>query len=116
VSADVETAAFLGESYDVEQARLEVRFWYPAGVDYEYYRINWVEPTRELMLGFHRDSDHPDIGQCHLQLDHEDSTITRSGVAFSDGHPLAVLDARLQQIPAVLTEMQWENGHPSLTE
>jgi hypothetical protein len=53
VVADVEPTAFLGVEYDVETARLEVRFWYPNGVDDEYYRCNWIEPTRDLMLGVH---------------------------------------------------------------
>jgi hypothetical protein len=25
------------------------------------------------MLGFHQDADHPDLGPCHIQLNHEDT-------------------------------------------
>jgi len=60
VIADVDPTTFLSDSYNAETARLEIRFWYPAGVDHEYYRINWVEPERNLMLGFHQDADHPE--------------------------------------------------------
>lgn len=52
--ADVAPTTFLGESYERESVRLAVRFWYPAGVNHEYYRINWIEPERHLMLGFHQ--------------------------------------------------------------
>jgi len=45
VIADVDPTTFLSDSYGAETARLEFRFWYPAGVDHEYYRINWVEPS-----------------------------------------------------------------------
>jgi len=66
VIADVDPTTFLSDSYNAATARLEIRFWYPAGVDHEYYRINWVEPDRHLMLGFHQDADHPDLGPCHI--------------------------------------------------
>jgi hypothetical protein len=114
VIADVDPPAFLGDSYDTETARLEIRFWYPAGVDHEYYRINWVEPDRNLMLGFHQDADHPDLGRCHIQLNHEDVAVDRYGAAFLDAHPLAVLDDRLQQFSAALGVIHWENRTPSL--
>ena len=114
VITNVNIAAFLGNSYDAETARLEIRFWYPAGVDHEYYRINWVEPDRNLMIGFHQDADHPDLGPCHIQLNHQDTPVDRYGVAFLDAHPLAVLDDRLQQFTTAVETIRWENGTPSL--
>lgn len=116
VIADVDPPAFLGDTYATERARLELRFWYPAGVDHEYYRINWIEPTRELMLGFHRDADHRDLGPCHVQLDYEGTVVDRHPTAVLDTHPLSVLDDRLQQLPSALDAIHWENGHPSLPE
>jgi len=106
VIADVDPTAFLSNSYDAATARLEIRFWYPAGVDYEYYRLNWVEPERQLTLGFHQDADHPELGSCHLQLDYEDRPIDRHSATFLDAHPLAVLDHRLQQLPAALEAVE----------
>nr|WP_241964420.1 hypothetical protein [Halorubrum sp. 48-1-W] len=114
VVADVDPTTFLSDAYDVETARLEVRFWYPPGVDHEYYRINWVEPDRNLMVGFHQDADHPDRGPCHVQLDYEDVPVDRHGVAFLDAHPLAVLDDRLRQFSSAIDSIHWENGRPSL--
>ena len=116
VIVDINTEAFLSRSYEVDQARLEIRVWYPDGVDYEYYRLNWVEPTRNLMIGFHRDADHPDLGPCHIQLTHEDDPVDRHEAGFLDAHFLAVLDERLQQIPSILASIQWENRRPALSE
>lgn len=116
VVADIETGVFLGEPYEAERARFEIRYWYPDGVDYEYYRINWVEPDRALMLGFHQDADHPDLGPCHVQLDFEGTTADRYAVKFIDAHPLAVLDERLTQFPSTLRAVDWQDGRPTLTE
>ncbi|WP_081461335.1 hypothetical protein [Halalkalicoccus jeotgali] len=114
IIADVDPTTLLSTPYDVENARLEIRFWYPVGVDHEYYRINWVEPDRSLMLGFHQDADHPDLGSCHIQLNYEDTPVNRHGATFFDAHPLAVLDDRLQQLPAAIDSINWETGTPSL--
>jgi hypothetical protein len=114
VVADIAPATFLGEPYDAESARLEVRFRYPAGVAQEYYRINWVEPERNLMLGFHQDADYQGLGPCHIQLDYDGTTVDRYGATFLDEHPLAVLDERLQQFATALAAIRWEAGSPSL--
>ncbi|MFC6733972.1 MULTISPECIES: hypothetical protein [unclassified Haladaptatus] len=106
--------AFLGKTYPIENAQLEIRFWYPPGGDHEYYRINWVEPERNLMLGFHQDADHPELGECHVQLEYENIEVDRYEVEFIDAHPLAVLDQRLQQFPVALEAIQWQGGKPLL--
>ena len=114
VITDIDTAVFLGESYEAENARLEARFWYPPDVGYEYYRINWIEPERNLMVGFHQDDDHQDLGSCHIQLNYEDTPIDRHDAAFLDTHPLSVFDDRLQQLPTALGSIRWQDGQPSL--
>lgn len=116
VIADIDTVAFLGRSYEVDSARLEIRFWYPADVDHEYYRINWVEPTRNLMIGFHQDGDHPELGPCHIQLDYDETPVDRYNATFLDVHPLAVLEKRLQQLPVALEAIRWQDGQPSLAD
>ena len=114
--ADVATTTFLGTPYDVANARLEIRFWYPAGVDHEYYRINWIEPERNLMLGFHQDADHPDLGPCHVQLTYEDAPIDRHGATALDVHPLSALDDRLQQLPLAVDSIRWDGDAPALPQ
>lgn len=116
VVADIDTTTFLGASYAVERARLELRFRYPADVEHEFYRVNWVEPTRDLAVGIHQDGDHPDLGPCHLQLEYGGTPIERHEATFIDAHPLAVLDERLQQLPTVLASIRWRDGKPSLAE
>ncbi|MFA9518636.1 hypothetical protein ACERIT_15725 [Halopenitus sp. H-Gu1] len=114
VIADIDTALFVGGSSDAERARLELRFWYPAGVEYVYYRFNWIEPERNLMFGFHQDSDHQDFGPCHVQVNYEETPVDRYEATFLDMHPLSVLDDRLQQLPTALAAIRWEDGKPSL--
>lgn len=114
VVADVDSTTFLGNSHGAERARLEVRFWYPAGDEYEYYRLNWVEPERDLMLGFHRDSDHQNVGPCHVQLDYGDAVVDRHEATFLDVHPLAVLDHRLGQLPKAVAAIHWNECEPTL--
>jgi len=116
VIADIEPAVFLGNPYDVERARLEIRFWYPQGVDYEYYQISWIEPTRDLMLGFHQDGGHPELGRCHVQLDHESTTVDRAAISVDDSHPLAVLDTRIEQFADTIAAIQWQDEPPSLSK
>lgn len=113
VVSEVDPTTFLGDSYDAETVRLEIRLWYPTNDD-EYYRINWIEPDRSLMLGFHRDADHPELGPCHIQLTHGDTPADRHEVSPLDGHPLAVLDTRLAQLPAALNAVSWKEGTPVL--
>lgn len=116
VVADVNTEAFLGGSYGSDGARLEIRFWYPADVEYEYYRINWIDQERQLMLGFHQDADHEELGPCHVQLHYEETPVERREATFLDAHPLSVLDERLQQFPTALAAIRWVDGRPSLLE
>ena len=97
VIVDIDTAVCLGNPYEAENARLEVRFWYPASVGYEYYRINWIDPERNLMLGFHQDADHQDIGPCYIGFTYEDTPVDRHNATFLDAHSFPVFDNRLQQ-------------------
>ncbi|AEN05755.1 hypothetical protein [Halolamina sp.] len=116
VIATVDPEPFLGESYAVETARLEIRFWYPSEVNYEYYRINWIESERNLILGFHQNADCQDLGPCHIQLNYEAAPVDRHAATFLDAHPLSVLEERLQQFPSALNSIRWEDESPSIPE
>lgn len=67
-----------------------------------------------MMLGFHRDSDHPALGDCHIQLNHRDEPVERYATAVLNAHPLAVLDEHLQQLPEALAAVVWHDDQPSL--
>jgi len=69
---------------------------------------------RDFLLGWHQDDDHPEHGEVHLQLNQSDSVVARMRAKFLDEHPMTVVEARLEQLPAVVNTLTWENG--SVTE
>lgn len=115
IQARVEPEEFLSREYAVDTARLEVRFSYPRAIDYEYYVIEYSEADRELGIGWHQDNYHPDLGECHFQIDHGRSTVTRTPATFVDEHPLEVLETRLDQLRAVLPRIDWKDGEPTVS-
>lgn len=116
VQARVEPVEFLNQKYAVEDATLTVQFSYPRAVDYEYYVVEWSEPDRDIGIGWHQDEDHPDLGECHFQIDHAGRTVDRQAGTFLDDHPLEVLEARLDQLRTVLPRIDWSEDEPSLPE
>lgn len=116
IEARVEPEAFLSQEYSVDDAKLEVTFSYPRSVDYEYYVIEWSEAERELGIGWHQDGDHPDLGECHFQIDHADITVDRSAATFVDEHPLEVLETRFSQLRSALPRIDWDDNEPTLSD
>jgi hypothetical protein len=114
VYADIDPNVFLGREYGVSEARLEIRFWKPANASFEYYWINWIEPARGLMIGWHQDDEHNEFGECHIQLGYQEETVTRKEATLIDAHPLSVFEQRLRQLPAVLKAIEWEDELPTL--
>lgn len=108
VTAETNPQVFLDEpSYPVSTARLEVGFDISTESDDEWYWVNWIEPARDFLLGWHQDSDHPDMGPVHLQVNHGGSPVEHRPATFIDKHPMAVLDARLSQLPDALASVEW---------
>lgn len=116
IEARVDPEAFLSREYPVDEAKLETTFSYPRTVDYEYYIIEWSEADREFGVGWHQDEAHPDLGECHFQLDHCGTTVERSSVTFVDEHPLEVLETRLDQLRTVLPKIDWDEDTPTLSD
>ena len=116
VEASVRPEAFLSQAYAVDEATLSVRFSHPRSVDYEYYVIEWSEPDRDVGVGWHQDEDHPDLGQCHFQIDHAGTTVDRRSASFLDEHPLEVFETRLDQLRTVLPDVRWTDGEPRIPE
>lgn len=116
IEAQVKPDEFLSQAYADDDARVSITFSYPRSVDYEYYVIEWSEAEREFGIGWHQDEDHPDLGDCHFQVDHGGSTVDRSTATFVDEHPLSVLETRLDQLRAVLPRIDWDNGEPTLSD
>jgi hypothetical protein len=98
--------------YPVQTGRLQVGVDVETGTEYDHYWINWIEPERQLLLGWHQDTDHPDLGPVHLQLVHGDAVIDRESAEFVDDHPLAVLEVRLGQLSLAIGDIEWEDDRP----
>ncbi len=116
VRATVTPDGFLRASYPVDEAELQVSFDFPQTHSYDFYVIQWVEPDRDLMIGWHQDETHMNRGECHFQIDYQGKTVQRAEAEFLDLHPLNVLDRRLDDFVAVLNALTWEDGVPSLPD
>lgn len=97
-------------SYPAETARIETGFHLPAHASHEFYWFNWVEPDRDLLLGWHRDDTHPDLGPTHLQVNHGGTAVAHESAQVVDEHPMAVVEARLNQLPDALARVEWDDG------
>lgn len=108
VIAPTDPRLFLAEeTYPVASARIEVGFDRP-GRDHDLrYWFNWIEPERDFLLGWHRDDHHPDLGPTHLQVSQEGEAVVHAPAAVIDAHPMAVVEARLAQLPATLSHVRW---------
>lgn len=105
--------ASLGDAeYPTTTARLEVGFQLETGDPYEYYWCNWVEPDRGLLVGWHRDDTHDELGPAHLQVNHGSTVVTREPAQFVDSHPLDVVERRLAALGEVVTAVEWAEGRP----
>lgn len=111
VVAETNPRTFLGDSrYPTQMARLEIGFDLQAGTDHDWYWFNWIEPERSLLLGWHQDDDHPEHGPVHLQVTQSNTSVDHKPAQFIDKHPMAVVAARLDQLPDAIDAIRWENG------
>jgi len=114
VRVTVTPEAFLRTSHPVDEAEIQIAFDFPQTHSYDFYEIQWVEADRDLMIGWHQDETHTDLGECHLQVDYRGETVQRVEAEFIDTHPLNVLDRRLDHFVAVLDALTWNDDVPSL--
>ncbi|NGM70160.1 hypothetical protein G6M89_14275 [Natronolimnobius sp. AArcel1] len=112
VHATVTPEAFLGTSYPVTEAELQVSFDFPPSYAYDFYAIQWVEPKRDLMIGWHQDETHADLGECHFQIDYDGETVQRETATFLDSHPLNVFDQRIDDLVSILEAVTWVESVP----
>ncbi|MFQ3295524.1 MAG: hypothetical protein ACI8VE_002612 [Natrialbaceae archaeon] len=116
VRARITPSVFLGASYPAEEAELQVSFDFPADAAYDYYSIQWVESARGLMLGWHQDETHMDLGECHFQIDYHGETVQQERAAFLDVHPLNVFDRRIDDLVDILDVIYWDDDIPSVSK
>ncbi|WP_440008532.1 hypothetical protein [Halomicrococcus sp. SG-WS-1] len=113
VVGDVNPRQFLGDDeYSVTTARVEIGFQLRTSDPYEYYWFNWIEPDRSLLVGWHRDDTHGDLGPVHLQVNDGSTAIDHQPAKFIDSHPLDVVERRLASLQEVVLGVEWEQGRP----
>ncbi|WP_235019763.1 hypothetical protein [Natrialba sp. INN-245] len=100
------------EAYPTTIARVEVGFQLQTGEPYEHYWFNWIEPERQLLVGWHQDDTHDNLGPVHLQVNDSATAVDHRPADFIDSHPLDVIERRLESLPHAVTAVEWEDGRP----
>ena len=101
---------FSDAEYPTTTARIEIGFQLRTTASFEYYWINWIEPDRSLLVGWHQDDTHGDLGPVHLQINDGTTTVAHQPAEFIDSHPLDVLAHRLASLQDAVSSVEWENG------
>jgi len=114
VRARIDPSLVLDATYPVDEAELQVSFDFPRNRAYDFYRIQWVESERTLMVGWHQDDTHMALGECHFQIEYRGTTVQRDAATFLDIHPLNVFDRRMDHLVEILDSLSWENGLPTV--
>ena len=112
VVAGIDPRRFLDDEYPVTDARIEIGFRLQTGEPYEHYWFNWIEPDRSLLVGWHRDDTHDDLGPVHLQVNDGATPVAHEPAVFIDSHPLAVVEQRLASLRDAVFAVEWEQGRP----
>lgn len=113
VVGEVTPRRFLGvDAYPTDEARIEIGVRLETEVEYEHYWCTWIEPDRQLAVGWHQDGSHEEWGSVHLQLDSGERVVDRQAATFIDAHPLAVVARRLASLGEVVQGVEWKNGEP----
>lgn len=113
VVGDVNPRQFLGDDeYPVTAARVEIGFQLRTSDPYEHYWINWIEPDRSLLIGWHQDGTHDDLGPVHLQVNNGSTVVAHEQAQFIDTHPLDVVEQRIKSLQDAIFAVNWEEEQP----
>jgi hypothetical protein len=116
-TAETDPRDFLDDdSYPAKNARLEIGFQIQTPEKYEYYWFNWIEPGRDFLLGWHQDRDHSSLGEVHIQVNDQTGPVDHKQATFINKHPLAVVEARLEQLPQALSAVQWDQSTGTISD
>lgn len=111
VVGDVKPRHFLDDdTYPVTAARIEIGFQLRTGDQYEQYWFNWIEPDRSMLVGWHQDDTHDDLGPVHLQVYDGSRAIDHQPARFVDSHPLDVVEQRLRELRTAVRAVEWQDG------
>ena len=113
VVPEVDPREFLGDGeYPVTTARVKIGFQLQTSDPYEYYWFNWIEPDRRLLVGWHQDDTHDDLGPVHLQVNDGTTPVAHEPAQFIDSHPLDVVERRLDLLRDVVLAVEWGQERP----
>lgn len=113
VVGDADPRIFLGDDgYPTTTARIEVGFRLRTETSHEHYWFNWIEPDRELLVGWHQDGTHDDLGPVHVQVNDGATVVDRRPARFIDAHPLDVVGRRLEALEDAVLAVEWADGRP----
>ncbi|MDZ7688494.1 MAG: hypothetical protein U5J64_07210 [Halobacteriales archaeon] len=111
VVGETDPRAFLGaKEYPVKNARIEIGFRLRTDDTYEHYWINWVEPERNALVGWHQDDTHDNLGPVHLQMNRGSDVVAREPAEFLDSHPLDVVGRRVDALKNLVPAVDFEEG------
>jgi hypothetical protein len=96
----------------VTTARVEIGFQLQTGEPHEYYWFNWIEPDRSLLVGWHNDDTHDDLGPVHLQVNDGATPVSHESAEFIDSHPLDVVERRLHLLRDAVLAVEWGQERP----
>ncbi|MCL9817799.1 hypothetical protein [Natronocalculus amylovorans] len=113
VVVETDPRVLLSESkYPTKIVRLEIGFDVEGSATHDFYWFNWVEPERNLLFGWHQDTDHPEHGEVHFQINQPDVEVFRKRAEFLNKHPMAVVESRLAQLPDIVRTVGCKDGPP----
>lgn len=113
VVGEVNPRGFLADAeYPATAARIEVGVRLRPGEPYEHYWFNWIEPDRSMLVGWHQDDTHDDLGPVHLQVNEGSTAVDRRPARFVDSHPLDVVERRLGELRDAVLAVEWDDGRP----
>lgn len=113
VVGEVNPRQFLDDdAYPTTAARIEVGFQLRRGDSHEYYWFNWIEPGRSMLVGWHQDDTHDDLGPVHLQVNDGSTAVDHRPARFVDSHPLDVIEQRLGELRTAVRAVEWKDGRP----
>jgi len=113
VVGDVNPRQFLhDDEYPATTARVEIGFQLQTGEPHEYYWFNWIEPERRLLVGWHQDDTHDDLGPVHLQVNDGETAVAHEPAQFIDAHPLDVVERSRNSLRDAILAVEWEQGRP----
>lgn len=113
VVGEIDPRQYLGDAeYPTTAARVEIGFQLGMVDPDEHYWINWLEPDRRLLVAWHQDDTHAELGPVHLQVTDGSQAVTHHPAPFIDVHPLDVVARRLAHLPDAVGAVEWEDGRP----